>query len=75
MMGLDAWLEAPYVDASRQEAAFEAWCEREDVDLDAPDAWERFEAAMEDEREAYLEDKAESAREDRMMERDERDVW
>jgi hypothetical protein len=60
MQGLDQWLEAPYVNAAREEAAFEAWCEREDVDYDAPDAWERFEAAMEDEREDYAERRAEA---------------
>lgn len=45
---LDSWLEAPYVNAARQEAAFEAWCEREGVEFDADDAWERFEQALAD---------------------------
>lgn len=65
MRGYDAWLERPYVDAARQEEAFEKWCEAEDVEFDAPDAWERFEAAMADEWEARADDLAEARAEAR----------
>ena len=42
---LDAWLEAPYVDAARREAEFEKWCESTGTDPDADGAWEAFEDA------------------------------
>ena len=48
MNGLDAWLEAPYVNRAREEEAFEAWCESTGTDPDAPDAWDRFEEAIEE---------------------------
>lgn len=48
MHGLDAWLEAPYVNAARQEEAFEKWCEATDTDPEASDAWDLFEAQMAD---------------------------
>lgn len=44
---LDAYLEAPYVNAARYEQAFERWCEENDVPFDAPDAEERFEEWIE----------------------------
>ena len=50
MQGLDAWLEAPYVDAARREAEFEQWCEATGTDPEADDAWERFEDALDQER-------------------------
>jgi hypothetical protein len=65
MQGLDAWLEAPYVDAARQQDEFERWCDAEDVDPDAPDAWDRFEADCEDRAEA-----ADEARAEARMDRD-----
>lgn len=54
MMGLDAWLEAPYVDAARREADFERWVEANEPELDLDDqeafdaAWERYEDFLED---------------------------
>lgn len=71
MHGLDAWLEAPYVNAAREEAAFEAWCEQSETDPEAPDAWDRFEQAMAD---AY-DDAREQAAEARAEARAERDDW
>jgi len=71
MAGLDAWLEAPYTNRAREEAAFEDWCEREDVDPDKPGAWDDFEAAMEDAREDAMIDAAEA----RAEEREEREDW
>ena len=49
----DRWLEAPYVEAEQRALAFEQFCESNDVDPGADDAWERFEEwqqDMEDER-------------------------
>jgi hypothetical protein len=45
---LDRWLEAPYVDAAKQQVDFEKWCEANDVDPDADDAWEQFELFIAD---------------------------
>lgn len=45
---LDRWLEAPYVDAAKQQEMFEQWAEANDEDMDDPTAWERFESWMED---------------------------
>lgn len=53
---LDNWLEAPYTNAARREAEFEEFCDREGIDPDAPDAWERFEDALNDEYDARRED-------------------
>lgn len=39
----DAWLERPIQDAYAREDAFTDWCEREDVDPEAPDAYARYE--------------------------------
>ena len=68
MAGLDAWLESPYTNRARQDALFEDWCEREDQDPEAPDAWDKFEAAMEADREdaeiAAGEARADARRED-----------
>ena len=69
MAGLDAWLESPYTNRAREEAAFEVWCEREDQDPEAPDAWAKFEEAMEAERETAEVDAAE-ARAEARAERD-----
>lgn len=69
MSSYDRWLEAPYVDAARQEAAFEAWCEANDVEFDADDAWDRFETEQAEAWEAAADDAAES----RVQERAERD--
>lgn len=66
MSAYDRWLEEPYTRAAAEEAAFEKWCEAEDVEFDAPDAWERFEAAMADEWEARADDLAEARAEARM---------
>lgn len=44
----DRWLEAPYVEAAQREADFENWCEREGVDPDDADAYDRFERWVED---------------------------
>lgn len=59
------YLEAPYDNAARQEAAFEKWCEVNDVEFDAPDAWDRFEQAEQDAYEAWADDAAESRAQDR----------
>lgn len=40
----DRWLEAPYVEAAQREAAFETFCESHDVDPNADDAYEQFDA-------------------------------
>jgi len=55
MQGLDAWLEAPYVNRAREEADFERWLEanpQDDLDLDKDadneTAWERYESFLED---------------------------
>lgn len=74
MAGLDAWLEAPYVNRARDEADFEAWCEREDVDPEAPTAWDDFEQAMENARED-AEITAAEARMEARMEREREDYW
>ena len=66
MHGLDAWLEAPYVNAARDADAYEDWCEREDLDS-SEDHWDAFEDAMAAEYEGRMEDAAE-ARMDRMRE-------
>jgi hypothetical protein len=42
--GYDQWLEAPYVDAARREAAYEQWCESQGFDP-AEDHWQAFEDA------------------------------
>ncbi len=47
MHGLDAWLEAPYVDAARREADFERWCEANDREGSDAD-WDAFEDFLED---------------------------
>lgn len=41
---LDRWLEAPYVDAARDEADYEKWCEAQGLDP-AFDHWEQYEDA------------------------------
>lgn len=57
MQGLDDWLEAPYVNAAREEALFEEWAERNQPDLDWDDddamsaAWDKFEEARYEEEE------------------------
>lgn len=54
MMGYDAWLEAPYVDAARREADFERWAEQNLPDLDwddngaMGDAWDQFDQFLAD---------------------------
>lgn len=48
MYGLDAWLEAPYVDAARREEEFERFCGQQDVNPEDADAWTRFEEYVED---------------------------
>ena len=45
---LDRYLEAPYVDAARQESAFERWCEDTGHDPDDEAAWDLFVEQMED---------------------------
>lgn len=62
MSGLDAWLEAPYVDAARAEADFEAWCEHTGTDPDSAGAWERFEADQEEAYDAAMEAHEENRR-------------
>lgn len=69
MSAYDRWLEAPYVDAARQEDAFEKWCEAKGVAFDAPDAWERFEADEAASYEEWCDDQAEQRAEAR-LERD-----
>lgn len=44
---LDAWLEAPYVDAARRESEFDAWCQTTDTDPESEGAWEKFDAFVE----------------------------
>ena len=44
----DRWLEAPYREAEAREAQFERFCNEQDVDPNASDAWERFDAWIED---------------------------
>lgn len=56
----DAWLERPYQEAAARADAFVDWCEREGVDPDAPDAWDRYEAAIVDAQEAAAEARAEA---------------
>jgi hypothetical protein len=46
---LDAYLEAPYVDAARREAEFEKWCEATGTDPDDDGSWEAFEDAWDEE--------------------------
>lgn len=70
MSAYDSWLEAPYVQAAQEEAAFEKWCEDNDVEFDAPDAWQRFEDEMAERWEA-----AADAAEARAEARAERDDW
>jgi hypothetical protein len=51
---LDAYLEAPYVNAAKREAEFETWAEANLPDLDWDDdaamdqAWDDFDAAWDD---------------------------
>lgn len=72
MRGYDAWLEAPYVDAAAREEAFEKWCEENDVEFDAPDAWDRFDEEMADRAQDAAEEEAERRAEAR-AERDDSD--
>lgn len=44
---LDRWLEAPYVNAAKDEADYEAWCEAKGLDP-ADDHWTEFEDARSD---------------------------
>lgn len=46
--GLDAWLEAPYVQAAKEAEAFEAWCEQEGLDPDAPGVNDAYDEHLED---------------------------
>jgi hypothetical protein len=62
--GLDAWLEAPYVNRAREEEAFEHWCEETGTDPDAPGAWDRFEEDMEEDRRDAEMDAAEARAEE-----------
>lgn len=45
---LDAWLEAPYVERAKREAAFEDWCEATGTDPELEGSWDAFESAMDD---------------------------
>jgi hypothetical protein len=63
MRGLDAWLEAPYVDAARREDDYVKWCEANELDP-SEDHWDDFEDAMYDAAEDAMIDAAERARED-----------
>lgn len=56
----DAWLEKPIQDAYARGDAFIDWCEREDVDPDAPDAYARYEEWEQEQAEADAESRAES---------------
>lgn len=51
MRGLDEWLEAPYTDAAKREADFEAWCEANRVDPEGLTAWDEFEEFLADQQE------------------------
>ena len=68
-MGYDAWLEEPYQQMCKEADYFMDWCEREGMDPDNP--------ATFDEYEAYCEEQAEIAAEDRAERRAERqeDDW
>jgi hypothetical protein len=62
MSAHQAWLEAPYTARDREEAAYERFCEREDLDP-AENHWDAFTEAMEDAAEDYAAEAAEAARE------------
>jgi elongation factor P hydroxylase len=48
MSAHQAWLEAPYDQAARLEAAFEYWCEDNGRDVDDEEAFEEFERYCDD---------------------------
>jgi hypothetical protein len=47
-MSLDRWLEKPYTDKSRQEAEFEDFCDRFDLDPEDDASWAAYEEACEE---------------------------
>ena len=69
MAGLDSWLEAPYTNAAADEAAYERWCEANDLDP-SEDHYAVFYQWQEDEYESAREDaqiaRAEARKEDDM---------
>lgn len=46
MTGHQEWLEAPYTNASRQEAEYETWLDKHPELDPEEDHWETFEAEM-----------------------------
>lgn len=63
-MSYDAWLEAPYQRAHAEGDAFIDWCESRNIDYESDDAWNRFQADMDDAREAAAEAYAEQMMEE-----------
>lgn len=47
MRGYDEWLEAPYVNAAREQDNYERWCEANDLDPE-DDNWGAYEDFLED---------------------------
>lgn len=73
MRGLDAWLEKPYVDAARRDAAYEAFCERNGYDPDDSASEEAFEDHQEFLSEPDPDEARERQIERELEDRDERD--
>lgn len=71
MSGYDRWLERPYADAAKDEAAFEEFCESQGIAFDSPHAWDLFN----DWKDGCLEEDALDRHEARMEREDERDEW
>ena len=59
-MSYDGWLEAPYQRMYAEGDAFVDWCERRDIDPESEDAYDRYQADLDDAREAAAEARAEA---------------